>query len=128
MILPFSQKYNEFEKGGNSTKKRDIELIAFSIIANAGDAMSSFFNALNFYKKGDKQKSEELMKAGDEFLIEAHKAQFGLISKESNNEDIPYSLIMVHAQNHLMGALNTKNNVKEMMDLYDYIEEKTNNI
>lgn len=50
----------------------------------------------------------------------AHKIQFDLLAKEAQNklEDAKFSIIVVHAQDHLMTTLTTIELIKEIAQLY----------
>ena len=55
--------------------EQSVEMISFGIIANAGDARSFAFQALEAAKKGKFDEADELMKKSDEAATLAHKAQ-----------------------------------------------------
>lgn len=95
------------------------------MIAYAGEATDYYMQALNARQESDNSKIDEFIKKGDESLHFAHKTQMDLIAKEANNEDLPYSLVMVHAQDHLMNTIIIKNLVKELLNVYEYVDKKT---
>ena len=84
--------------------KKEIVEIAFQIIGFAGDAYSDFNEAVSHAERGEFDSADEKIKSGKKQLVLAHKAQTKLLVSESRGEDIPYSLTMVHAQDHLMRA------------------------
>ena len=86
--------------------KEQVQTMAFEIVMEAGDALNCFYSAVTSYKKSRLQEAAEQLKAGKQHLIKTHQIQTDLIQAEANNEDIPYSLIMVHAQDHLSTAMN----------------------
>lgn len=98
------------------------EQIAFTIISSAGDAQSTMLAALQAARSGDFQQAEDTMKASEKLLLTAHKAQTGLIAKEAGGEKSEYSILMVHAQDHLMNAMLSKLLIKEMIQLYREIK------
>ncbi|HEY8415829.1 MAG TPA: PTS lactose/cellobiose transporter subunit IIA, partial [Thermaerobacter sp.] len=59
-----------------------------------------------------------LQAAGDE-LARAHQAQTGLIQREAAGDRVEVSLLMVHAQDHLMNAMTVKDLAAEVVDLYE---------
>lgn len=81
--------------------KKAVQLMAFEIISNSGDAFDYFYQAVEAAQKGDFKKAETLNKNGNEALNKAHKSQTGLLVSEANDEKFPYSILMVHAQDHL---------------------------
>ncbi len=46
------------------------------------------------------------MKRGQERMAEVHNIQTKLIQAEVNEEEVPYSLVMTHAQDHLANAIS----------------------
>lgn len=98
--------------------KEEIQNISFKIIGFAGDAYSSFNEAIENARKFNFDESERLIKCGQEQLICAHKSQTELLVSEANNEEIPFSIIMVHAQDHLMNAVMYERIALEFIELY----------
>ncbi|QZY55805.1 PTS lactose/cellobiose transporter subunit IIA [Crassaminicella profunda] len=96
----------------------NLEEIAFQIISYAGDSLSSMFQALSVAKEGDFIKSKEMMKKAQELLKEAHKAQKNLIEQEVQGKKTEYSILMVHAQDHLMKCILAKKLINELIDIY----------
>ena len=50
-------------------------------------------------------------------MAEAHKTQTRLIQDEINGEKVDTSLLMIHAQDHLM-TLSEKSLIEKMIELY----------
>lgn len=94
------------------------EMISFGIIANAGDARSFAFAALEAAKQGNFEEAEELLKKSDEAATLAHKAQTELLFKEANGEKTTVDVILVHAQDHLMTSMLAVELIKELITLY----------
>lgn len=83
----------------------DGDLLAFSIIAEAGDAKSSAMEAARAALERDFTKAEASMQQCKEMLSSAHKAQTDMIRKEMAGEKQEVGLLMIHAQDHLTGAI-----------------------
>ncbi|MDD4568889.1 MAG: PTS lactose/cellobiose transporter subunit IIA [Tepidanaerobacteraceae bacterium] len=98
--------------------KKRMEMIVFSVIANAGEAMDYYHQALEKAKKYEFKESEVLLNKGHESLNVAHKSQTDLLVVEANKGELSYSPIMVHAQDHLMNAMLFRMIVKEFIELY----------
>lgn len=98
------------------------EEAAFVIISAAGDAQSTMLEALSSARQGDFAKAMEEMKDAEKKLLKAHRAQTDLIAKEAQGEKSEYSILMVHAQDHLMNAMLSKHLIKEMVHLYQEIK------
>ena len=84
----------------------EVQRIAFQLIAHSGDAFDCYYRAIGTAQDGDYQKAHELMKEGDEKLNDAHTSQARLLQVESQQEEIPFSIIMTHAQDHLTMAIS----------------------
>ena len=104
--------------------KDKLQSIAFEVITLASEAMDFCFKSLNAAKKGNAKESEILMDQYDEVISKAHKAQMSLITSEAKGIEMPYSIIMVHAQDHLMQAIFIQRVVKEMIEVHTILQEK----
>lgn len=95
------------------------EQIVFQIILHGGNGRSSSMEAIIAAKAGDLGRArEKLQEAADE-LNEAHKIQTSLIQSEIKEGPTTVSLLMVHAQDHLMNAIVVKDLATEFVDLYE---------
>lgn len=84
----------------------EVKLLGFQMISYAGDALDCFYKSIQEYKNGkDLSKSKDYFEEGKKHLNECHLIQTKLIQAESNGEEIPYSLIMTHAQDHFTSAI-----------------------
>lgn len=102
----------------------DMELICFKIISSVGGAKSEYISAISYAKKGEFAKAEELIKHGDECALEGHKAHAELIRKEASGSKVEISLLLMHAEDQLLGAETIKLFAEEFIDLYKKMECK----
>ena len=93
------------------------EQIVINLIVNAGSARSSAIEAIQYAKAGDIEKAEESLEA----VNEAHHSQTEMIQAEIRGEKAPLSLLMVHAQDHLMTSLLCIDLAQEFVDVYKKI-------
>ncbi|HEL2455261.1 TPA: PTS lactose/cellobiose transporter subunit IIA [Streptococcus suis] len=98
--------------------REEITLLGFEIVAFAGDARSRLMEALAAAQKGDYAKAEELVEAANACIVEAHHAQTSLLQKEAAGEDLAFSVILMHGQDHLMTTLLLKDMMNHMIELY----------
>jgi len=96
----------------------DMETIIFTLITHSGDARSSAMEAISFAKKGEFDQAEESLRNATEKLGEAHKAQTQLIQGEAQGNKTEFSLLLIHAQDHLMNAMTVKDLATEIVELY----------
>ncbi|OEG62677.1 MAG: PTS cellobiose transporter subunit IIA [Halanaerobium sp. MDAL1] len=94
------------------------------IISLSGDVKKKFLEAVKYAKKGEAEKAEEIYEKADDQLINAHLKQTELIKQEANGEKIESSLMLTHAQDHLMTAILLRDMAKEFMDLYSRLENE----
>ena len=60
----------------------------------------------------------EMRFQGESELTNAHNAQTELLAKEAQGKDIEYSIMLVHAQDHLMTTIMYERVAKEFITLY----------
>lgn len=99
------------------------EEIIFQLISYAGDAKSLAFSALEYINDKDYEKAEKAMENSKKELIKAHNIQTELLQKEAAGEHSDLSLLMVHAQDHLMTAMLAKDLIEKIIFLQKEINE-----
>ena len=98
--------------------REEAQMVAFQLICYAGYAFSSFFMAVEKARNGEFDEADELIKKGESELTNAHNAQTELLAKEAQGKDIEYSIMLVHAQDHLMTTIMYERVAKEFITLY----------
>ncbi len=96
----------------------NMEMIVFSLIANSGEGRSLSMEAISLAKKEDFDGAKALLDQADEKIAEAHKSQTSLIQSEADGQKAEVSLLLIHAQDHLMNAITISQMAKEFVDLY----------
>ena len=96
----------------------NMEMIVFSLIANSGEGRSLSMEAIARAKKEDFDGAKALLEQADEKIAEAHKSQTSLIQSEADGQKAEVSLLLIHAQDHLMNAITISQMAKEFVDLY----------
>ena len=105
-------------------EKSEIQLMSFQIIAFAGDAFDHFKTAVDLAGEGKFDEADAEIKAGDESLTQAHQAQTDLLRAEAREEDIPFSVILIHSQDHLMTTIMYERMAKQMIEMYHKFNQK----
>lgn len=98
--------------------REEVTLLGFEIVAYAGDARSKLLEALKAAENGDFDKVDQLLEEANECIVQAHKVQTSLLSKEASGDDIAYSVTMMHGQDHLMTTLVLKDIMHHLIELY----------
>lgn len=68
-----------------------------------------------------------MLKTAHEELNKAHKTQTSLIQAEINGENFEKSLLMIHAQDHLMTSISEISLIEQMIPLLKRIDKLENN-
>ena len=95
-----------------------LELICFQIISNVGTARSTYIEAIHKAKDGDFEGAKECMEAGQKEFLKGHEAHFELLQKEAQGNPVGGSLILIHAEDQLMGAEMLRTVITELIELY----------
>ncbi len=96
----------------------DLEKTIVTIITHSGDARSLLMSAIKSAKEGKHDEAKGKIKEASEKIHQAHKVQTSLIHKEAQGEELPVTLLLVHAQDHLMTAVTIKDLATELVDIY----------
>jgi len=98
------------------------EMIIFGLITASGNAKSDAMEAIQHAKTGDIEAARASITKAEESLKEAHKTQTSLIQSEASGEKLEMSILLVHAQDHLMNAILMKDLAVEFIDLYEQVK------
>ncbi len=101
--------------------KEQMQATGFQIIATVGEAKSLFMEAIYKAKENKIDEAKELIKKGEGIFSNAHTMHFELVQKEAQGEDLPFSLLFMHAEDQLLSTETIKIMAIEMIDLYEKI-------
>lgn len=101
-----------------ATTCTDLEEVVMGLIINSGQARSLAYTALKKAKEGDLAAAHQLMAQSREALNAAHLVQTQLIEDDQGEGKIPVTLVLVHAQDHLMTSILAKELVTELIEIY----------
>ncbi len=93
----------------------DFEQTVMELLINAGEARSQAMIAMQQARKGEWSQVDVALAASDEAIKAAHKIQTALISADEGIGKIPVTLILVHAQDHLMTAMLCRDLADELV-------------
>jgi len=99
------------------------EQVIFKLISFSGEARSNLYEAYELVMNGEYEKAEECLKQADKTILEAHSVQTNLIQKEAQGIHTDITLLMVHAQDHLMNTLLSKDLITNMIHMQKEINE-----
>ena len=98
--------------------REEVQLLGVEIVAYAGDARSKLLEALRAAEAGDFSNADALVEEASGCIAEAHKSQTTMLAKEAAGEEIPYSVTMMHGQDHLMTTILLKDVMHHLIELY----------
>lgn len=87
------------------TAENDLEEVVMGLIINSGQARSLAYAALKQAKQGDFVAAKTMMEQSRTALNEAHLVQTKLIESDQGEGKMKVSLVLVHAQDHLMTSM-----------------------
>jgi len=88
-----------------------------AIIVNGGDARSTSLIAIKKAREGNIDEAREMLKDANNAIARAHEAQTGLIQAEARGDKVEMSLLMVHAQDHIMNAMTIRDLAEEIVEI-----------
>ena len=98
-----------------------MEEIILNIIMHSGEARSHSLEAITLAKAGEFDKAREEIIKADEELGYAHSSQTSLIQGEAASDKIEFSLLLVHAEDHLMTTMTFKDLAVEIIEIHEKI-------
>ncbi|GLR09971.1 PTS N N'-diacetylchitobiose transporter subunit IIA [Mixta theicola] len=101
---------------------QDPEEVVMGLIINSGQARSLAYAALKQAKAGKFEQAQELMASSHLALNEAHRVQTRLIEADQGAGKTKVSLVLVHAQDHLMTSMLARELVTELIELHEKIK------
>ncbi|UYO34369.1 PTS lactose/cellobiose transporter subunit IIA [Bacillus zhangzhouensis] len=99
------------------------EQVSFQLILHSGNARSKLLEALKQYREGLEEKAFGLMKEAEEDLQNAHDIHFQLVQKEAGGKTTSFSLLLIHAEDHLMSTITIKELVGELLPIFQSLKK-----
>lgn len=98
--------------------REKINMLGMEIVAYAGEARTKLLNAIKEAQKGNKEKSDSLIKESKDSLNKAHDVHRELLTSEARGELGEMGLIMIHGQDHLMTTILLGDVVEHLCNIY----------
>ena len=105
---------------------QQLELAIMTIIINAGDCRNHSYMALEKVRQEQYDEAERELELANEALSKAHDGQTEFLQKEAGGERIEFSVLFVHAQDHLMTAISEKNLIEQIIQLTKVVNKFKN--
>lgn len=100
----------------------DRETQIMELIIHAGEARSDAMEALRAARLRQWPQAEALLADAAAAARRAHRIQTRFIGDDEGQGKVPVSLIMVHAQDHLMNAMLARELVEQLIILHRAID------
>lgn len=100
------------------------EQTIMQIIVNGGDARSKALQSIRKARVKHFDEADSLLKEAKQSMGVAHEVQTKLIQAETRGDKAEVSLLMVHAQDHLMNAMTVVDLAVELIEDFKIREEK----
>ncbi|MBO0568378.1 PTS lactose/cellobiose transporter subunit IIA [Clostridium botulinum] len=95
-----------------------MEEMILNIITHSGEARTYAMEAIQYAKKSDLIKAKNTIEKSNEELGLAHSYQTNLIQEEAAGNKAEISLLLIHAQDHLMTTMTLKDLAIELVEVY----------
>ena len=102
--------------------KEKMQMVAFEMISKVGMAKSNYIMAIEEAKQGKYDEAAALIKEGQKWHAEASHAHLDLVQAEAKGEDLPFSLILMHAEDQMLSNETIKILAETTIDLYKEID------
>lgn len=96
----------------------ELELSMIEIVALSGDARTKLLSAVKKAHEGDFDAANALVEEAQGLLNDAHNAQTDLLTAEARGEITTPTVLLVHAQDHLMTTMLLRDIIDTLFDIY----------
>lgn len=101
----------------------DWEQTLCTLIIHGGDARCAAKEAADYAAENDWERAEEALKRANEAQLAAHKMQADILHREARGEQIPFSILLVHALDLLLLAWAEIDYAEQFIRLHKRIAE-----
>lgn len=101
----------------NVNNEMNLEQICMEIISSSGTARGLLLEAMDYIKPKNEEKIQELLQEANSLLRQAHRSQTSLMTGESNGQRVEMTVLVVHAQDHLMTTLTIRDLVEKLVEV-----------
>jgi len=105
-------------------EENELNRVAMQIILNAGDARVFVKESLDKMKSYDFVIAKEKLDIAQDYIKKAHAFQTGIIQGEAQGEKYNYSLLFNHAQDTLMTIYSELNIAKQLLGIFESLNDR----
>ncbi|HJG31405.1 PTS lactose/cellobiose transporter subunit IIA [Collinsella sp. An271] len=100
-----------------------FEMACFQIVAQVGGARSCYLEAISHAEGGDFEGAQKLIEEGDVAFNAGHDVHMGLLQREASGEQLPFRIILLHAEDQLMSAEGFRILAERFITVYRQMRE-----
>jgi len=100
----------------------DWEQTLFTVILHAGNARCFAKDAAELAAGGDFEEAEAKLAEANEEQVKAHEMEAKIIRMEAQGQQVPFSILLVHAMDLLLLAWAEIDNTEQFIELYRRID------
>lgn len=106
------------------TELEQMQTVAFQIIAEVGTAKSMYMEAMRIAKEEkDFEAAKQMIIDGQEMATSAHSHHFEIVQKEASGEALPFSIMLMHAEDQLLTTEVVKTLAEEVIYLHEQLNK-----
>ena len=98
--------------------REKLEELNLEIIASVGTARSMFIEALELAKEGKFEEANAKVAEADELFTSGHNAHHDILIMQGEGNDLPFDLMLVHAEDQMMSAEAFRLVATELIEVY----------
>ena len=98
--------------------REKLEELDLQIIAAVGTARSMFIEALNLAKEGKFEEAEAKVSEADGLFAQGHDAHHDILGLQGQDIELPFDLMLVHAEDQMMSAECFRLVATELIEIY----------
>ncbi|EKF35286.1 MULTISPECIES: PTS lactose/cellobiose transporter subunit IIA [Bacillus] len=99
------------------------EQVSFQLILHSGNARNKLLQSLKQFREGQEKEAFDFMKEAEDDLRNAHDIHFQMVQQEAKGETTPFSLLLMHAEDHFMSTLTIKELVGELLPIFQSLKQ-----
>ncbi|OUP09730.1 PTS lactose/cellobiose transporter subunit IIA [Collinsella sp. An2] len=101
-----------------------FETQCFQIVAQVGSARSCYIEAISQAEKGDFEAARKLVQEGDTDFNTGHAVHMELLQQEADGIEMPFRIILLHAEDQLMSAEAFRILAERFINVYRHMYEQ----
>lgn len=98
--------------------REKLEELDLQIIAAVGTARSMYIEALNQAKEGKFEEANATVAEADKLFAQGHDAHHDILAMQGQGIELPFDLMLVHAEDQMMSAEAFRLIATELMEVY----------